>query len=151
MRGLHHIPTYGRLLIDVLKTPVLISVAVAGNLFLLGCATLFYHLENGVNPTVATPFDAIWWAFSTVTTVGFGDVVPVTTGGRLVAIALMVLGVMTFVSFTTLLVGIATARATDEIVGLEMRETRDIDLIATSLKAIERNIAEIERQLSKRP
>ncbi|UUT36288.1 potassium channel family protein [Microbacterium elymi] len=44
--------------------------------------------------------DAIWWAFVTITTVGYGDFVPVTLGGRAVAVGLMaggvaVLGVVT--------------------------------------------------------
>jgi voltage-gated potassium channel len=37
--------------------------------------------------------DAIWWAFTTVTTVGYGDTYPVTPRGRLVAVALMIAGV----------------------------------------------------------
>ena len=37
--------------------------------------------------------DAVWWAFETVTTVGYGDMVPETVKGRLIAIALMIAGV----------------------------------------------------------
>jgi voltage-gated potassium channel len=37
--------------------------------------------------------DALWWAAQTVTTVGYGDVVPETTGGRLVGLFVMVVGV----------------------------------------------------------
>ena len=37
--------------------------------------------------------DALWWAFATVTTVGYGDRYPVTTQGRLVAAALMLAGI----------------------------------------------------------
>ena len=37
--------------------------------------------------------DAVWWACETVTTVGYGDHYPVTTQGRFIAVALMVVGV----------------------------------------------------------
>lgn len=37
--------------------------------------------------------DAFWWASATVTTVGYGDVVPVTEVGRLIGIALMFVGI----------------------------------------------------------
>ena len=40
--------------------------------------------------------DSLWWAFTTVSTVGYGDSYPVTTAGRLVAAALMTVGVSLF-------------------------------------------------------
>lgn len=42
---------------------------------------------------IKTPGDALWWAATTVTTVGYGDRYPVTTQGRLIAVALMVVGI----------------------------------------------------------
>ena len=45
--------------------------------------------------------DAFWWASATVTTVGYGDVVPITEAGRLMGIALMFVGISiigTFIS-----------------------------------------------------
>lgn len=44
--------------------------------------------------------DALWWACSTVATVGYGDRFPVTSTGRLVAVALMVVGIALVGSFT---------------------------------------------------
>jgi voltage-gated potassium channel len=39
--------------------------------------------------------DVLWWSLTTLTTVGYGDQVPVTTTGRLIAAGVMVAGVMT--------------------------------------------------------
>ena len=50
------------------------------------------NLNNGA--------DALWWAVTTMTTVGYGDYYPVTTGGRVIAAMLMVTGVGLFGSFT---------------------------------------------------
>ena len=58
------------------------------------------HLEDvaGANITVAE--DAIWWSFVTVTTVGYGDLFPVTGSGRLVAVGLMLVGIGMFGTLT---------------------------------------------------
>jgi voltage-gated potassium channel len=44
---------------------------------------------------ITTFGDAVWWAATTVTTVGYGDRYPVTTEGRVIAVALMVAGIAT--------------------------------------------------------
>ena len=44
--------------------------------------------------------DALWWSATTVTTVGYGDHYPVTTQGRLIAVALMVVGIATVGAIT---------------------------------------------------
>lgn len=44
--------------------------------------------------------DALWWAATTVSTVGYGDYYPVTTQGRLIAVALMVVGIATIGAIT---------------------------------------------------
>lgn len=45
------------------------------------------------DPAFSRPLDGIWWAWVTVTTVGYGDLVPQTPAARVFAIALMILGV----------------------------------------------------------
>lgn len=71
---------------------------------LLGIAVLtggisIYLVESGVNPKVNSVPDGIWWALVTITTVGFGDISPMTTGGRVVGGALMVAGLFTIALF----------------------------------------------------
>jgi voltage-gated potassium channel len=49
---------------------------------------------------IKTASDAIWWAFVTITTVGYGDKFPVTNEGRIIAAFLMITGVALFGTFT---------------------------------------------------
>lgn len=64
------------------------------------CSLALYAAENGVNQAVSSPFDALWWGITTMTTVGYGDVYPVTPEGRLAAIVLMTLGIALFLLIT---------------------------------------------------
>lgn len=66
----------------------LVAVAV----LFVGAAMAFYS-EHPTNPEFATFGDAIWWAIVTLTTVGYGDIVPVTTAGRVDGAAIMFMGV----------------------------------------------------------
>ncbi|MBM3723627.1 MAG: potassium channel family protein [Actinobacteria bacterium] len=59
----------------------------------LGSALVVHYEYGQPGATIETYDDAIWWAFETVSTVGYGDFVPVTQPGRVVAIGLMVVGV----------------------------------------------------------
>ena len=62
------------------------------------------HFELGVEESnIRTAEDAIWWSWVTITTVGYGDYTPVTTGGRIVAMILMVVGVGLFSSMSGLI------------------------------------------------
>ncbi|MDB6109692.1 MAG: ion transporter [Pedosphaera sp.] len=58
------------------------------------------HVETESGSNIKTPADALWWACTTVTTVGYGDKYPVTPEGRVVAIVLMIAGVGLFATFT---------------------------------------------------
>src|SRR3954451_4408481 len=53
-----------------------------------------YLAENGVNQAIDDPLDALWWGLTTMTTVGYGDVYPVTPEGRLAAEVLMIFGIL---------------------------------------------------------
>jgi voltage-gated potassium channel Kch len=62
------------------------SVAIVGTLG-------FHYFESGTNPNIDSLFDSFWWSIVTITTIGYGDVYPITVGGRLVALFLMFTGI----------------------------------------------------------
>lgn len=65
---------------------------------LLGGVTV-YFVEKAANPAINTPFDGIWWALVTITTVGFGDITPITPLGRIIGGVLMIGGMFTLAMF----------------------------------------------------
>ncbi|MDQ6953628.1 MAG: potassium channel family protein [Mariprofundaceae bacterium] len=64
---------------------------VFGFVFVFGASV--YFLEHDVNEQFGTISDGLWWAFVTLTTVGYGDIYPMTTSGRIVAVFTMIFGI----------------------------------------------------------
>jgi voltage-gated potassium channel len=62
-------------------------------LLVVACAYVAYQVERPVNDQFADFGDSVFWAIVTITTVGYGDIVPVTTVGRLMSVVLMFSGV----------------------------------------------------------
>jgi voltage-gated potassium channel len=67
-------------------------------------------LERLIDPAIGTFGDSLWWAIVTVTTVGYGDIVPETSGGRVVASLLMLAGVSAIPITTSLVVSVFVSR-----------------------------------------
>lgn len=76
-------------IILVVAFTVLIVIAISGN--------LIYAIEP---ETIPNAFVGSWWSLVTMTTVGYGDIVPVTTGGKVIASVLMVIGITIFAMLT---------------------------------------------------
>jgi voltage-gated potassium channel len=60
-------------------------------------------LEGSPTDQIQTPLDAVWYVVSTVTTVGYGNDLPVSFGGRILGIILMIVGVVFFSLLTATL------------------------------------------------
>lgn len=87
----------------VAGNPIFLVMAAIGNVTLFSGAALFYLFEREVNANVDSFGDALWWGFETITTVAYGDIIPVTFPGRCIAVCLMLTGGVLFFSFIALL------------------------------------------------
>jgi voltage-gated potassium channel len=92
-RAMVHVERFGR-------HRGLIWLLVAWSAVMLMCSVALYAAENGVNAAITGPLDALWWGLTTMTTVGYGDVFPVTPEGRIAASVLMILGIGLYSAIT---------------------------------------------------
>jgi voltage-gated potassium channel len=90
-----------------------------------------------VDPAIGTMGDALWWAVTTVTTVGYGDIVPESTAGRIVGTALMLTGLGLIPIITSVVVSILVSQRT--------REAREAEL--DDLNRILERIDELEQRV----
>ena len=108
-------------------------------------AGLNYDAERGAVGTEVYSFgDAAWWALVTVTTVGYGDIAPVTGEGRIVAAGLMMVGVALF--------GVATASVAAWFVRLtsvksEKKEAASVAHNGRAIKKLNHKVVSLEAKI----
>ena len=114
----------------------------------------FFLLENGINPEVSTYEDSLWYVIQTITTVGYGDVVPITQWGRLIGVVAMI----SAIGISSLLTAATTSSLMDKL--REDREklaksnvdhTKKLDKRVQDMEskmAKEENVKEIESDLN---
>ncbi len=130
----------------IFKSPLFWALALFGNALLLLGATVVYFLEKDANPQMGSFLDALWWGVTTITTVGYGDVVPVTPWARFVGIILMYTGTVLFISFTSL---VATSWVRVAIIPLEKelrREEKETENIEELLREIKHRLEVLEKR-----
>lgn len=79
------------------------SFSAVAILLVIFSAISVLYVETDPNSNIKTAEDSLWWAYVTITTVGYGDKFPVTTEGRIIASILMTFGVGLYGSFTALI------------------------------------------------
>jgi voltage-gated potassium channel len=87
--------------------------------------------------------DALWWSATTVTTIGYGDVVPATSGGRVIAVFVMFASVAS-VSFTTAIVTATFIAYQQRRIGHDAARHEEL---RTTLGRIEDRLASLEDRL----
>ncbi len=110
----------------LITNPIFLWLTIIGNSVITFGTLLLYYLEVGVNPTIDSLLDTLWWSVSTVTTVGYGDVSPITPAGKFTGIFMMIVGTALFWSYTALFA--------------EALVSGDIDDVESEIRSLERRI-----------
>ncbi|RMD76501.1 MAG: potassium channel protein, partial [Chloroflexi bacterium] len=110
-------------------------IGITSLIVVLVAATLMFVAEQGSGGPIASFADAIWWALTTVTTVGYGDTYPVTVLGRGVAVFLMLAGIALFGLLTANIAALfvedeAADRQREMLTEIQQRLTRIEQLLA---------------------
>ncbi|WP_426593686.1 potassium channel family protein [Cellulomonas sp. McL0617] len=130
-----------------------VMFAIGGTVLLVTCGALaITDAERGKpGSTIANVGDGLWWAMSTITTVGYGDRYPVTPTGRFIAAALMVggialLGVVTATLASWLVERVAEVNEQEEAV------TRtEIDSLLGEIRALRAEIGAMSHREDPEP
>jgi len=99
-----------------------LTLAMFAFIVIFVSSVLIYVMEgNNKNSPINTMYEAIYWSIVTISTVGYGDMIPVTSEGRFVAMLVIVAGVAVL-AFTTSLVVSAFTEKLDEIKEIKIIE-----------------------------
>jgi voltage-gated potassium channel len=134
-----------------LTLPVAI-IAVAGTtMSALAVAALLVTLTDPAQFT--TLEEALWWAASTITTVGYGDIVPVSSAGRLVGAVLMFVGIaclalLTAIAASAIVVG-RVRPGEEQIARAEQQIEREEGEILARLDDLARRLESLEQALTR--
>ena len=122
-----------------------IALFIASGLVILVGTIVMYNIESQVpNSKIKTLLDALWWCVSAVTTVGYGDIVPVSVIGRIVAIFYMFFGI----SMIAILLSVITTTFYKKRFEKEERERREHELNNLKNELMQR-LSDIEEKQAK--
>ncbi len=116
-------------------------ILTTGILAVFTCAALVTVFEGEGNGTITGFGEALWWAIATITTVGYGDVTPVTLEGRIVAVFLMLIGITLF--------GVLTASLSAYFGDSALREKNEVtvQVLGDKIDRLEQRLGEQDAML----
>ena len=124
-------------LVELTLRKALALIVTAAALLALSAAVL----ERAVDPAFDTFGQALWFAVVTVSTVGYGDYVPESDAGKLIATALMLTGLGLIPLITSVVVSILVHQRSREA---REEELRDLHLILERLDSLDRRLDGLE-------
>lgn len=141
-RSLEH-SLSGRLMVYVTS---LTSLAV-----LVGALAVLSAEQDEAGGNIERFSTALWWAVTTVTTVGYGDHYPVSTQGRLVAGVLMLCGIGLIGVVTASVASYVVDRVSEQDESVEQRTHRTVEELVTEVQALRREVADLRGPTRREP
>ena len=93
-----------------------------------------------IDPNIDTPFDGIWWAWVTITTVGYGDLVPGSTAGRLFGSVLILMGIALFSMLTASFSAFFIEQEEEKLSEQEVHNSQQLEDLRQQVQALESKI-----------
>jgi voltage-gated potassium channel len=115
-------------------------IGSAGMLVVIAALGILDAEQNAPGADITNIGDALWWAFVTITTVGYGDYTPVTFEGRLIAVGLMIAGIA--------LLGVITATLASWLVDRVRADSTSQNANVAHIDALSAQIAEMHLELA---
>jgi voltage-gated potassium channel len=100
LRGVRATKILSSFVLEHRSDSAFLAAGLVSFLLLILASASVLHFETGPESNIKGAEDALWWAYSTMTTVGYGDRYPVTSEGRLIGALLMTAGVGLFGTFS---------------------------------------------------
>ncbi len=151
MNNTYHV--YFRRFFNLVTSSTFWGLTFVCNLFIILSSTLFFLLEHKANDQISEVIDAIWWAFATVTTVGYGDITPITLPGRILGILMMLGGTALFATYTALfanaLLGHEFRRLGTKVANVQHEIELEDENIHKTINRLQASISDLQKRLDK--
>jgi voltage-gated potassium channel len=98
----------------IAKEEIILYLGVGAILLYLSAVGIYYFERDAQPEAFASVIHSLWWAVTTLTTVGYGDIYPITTGGRIF-------------TFFVLLIGLGVVAVPAGLVASSLSKARELD------------------------
>lgn len=137
LRGLKSAKLLAEVMLYRRSESALLSAALLSLVLLVFAAIAILQLETDPESNIRTAEEALWWSVTTITTVGYGDLYPVTSEGRLLASFLMLAGVGLFGALSGLV-------ASWLLRPVENRQEADLTALQDELRALREQLGRLD-------
>jgi len=126
------------------KTTSLAAVTTVSLVVVIFGAIGVLQFETSPDSNIKTAGDAFWWAFATVTTVGYGDKFPLSTEGRIVACILMAVGVGLVGTFTGFIASLFVEPESTQKESAHERVLREMKSLDAKISSVDAKLDELK-------